>query len=111
MSDAAQDREHMRVERILMTAVEQYNETGELAESCIGRTLNVSEGGILLEVHEPLPFMAKVTLSLAIKEDIIKADGEVVHLRKTKDNKVEMGIRFMNLSENDLRTIKKHITR
>lgn len=104
-------REHPRVERILMTAVEQFNETGELAESRIGRTLNISEGGILLEVHQPLPFLSKVTLSLAIKEDIIKAEGEVAHLRKTRDGKIEMGIMFLNLSDRDRNIIKKHLAK
>lgn len=109
MNDQTRGREHPRVERILLTAVEQYNVTGELAESRIGRTLNVSEGGILLEVDQPLPFLSKVALSVALEEDIIRVEGEVTHLRRTQEGKIEMGIKFLNLSEKDLGVIRKHL--
>ena len=110
MSDSAYQREYPRVERILLTSVEQYNIDGELAESRIGRTLNVSEGGILLEVDHPLPFLSKVSLNIAIKEDIIKADGEVVHLRRTKDGKIEMGIKFLDIPADDRMILENHLT-
>ena len=104
------ERESPRVERILMTGIDRYEETGELAESSIGRTLNISEGGVLLEVVKPFPFMAKVALNLALYNNNIMINGQIVHLRKNADDRIEMGITFTKIAEKDKEILKMFLS-
>ncbi len=104
------ERQSPRVERILMTGIELFEETGELAESSIGRTLNISEGGILLEVVTPFPFMAKVSLNLALYNNNIKINGQIVHLRKNADDRIEMGVTFTKIADKDKEILKMFLS-
>lgn len=104
------ERTSPRVEKILMTGIEHYGDTGELAEASIGRTLNISEGGILLEVVKPFPFMSQVALNLALFNNNIQISGQIVHLRKNVDARIEMGITFTKMSEKDRETLKMFIS-
>jgi c-di-GMP-binding flagellar brake protein YcgR len=94
------DQRHFpRIGKICFTAVKKYNETGELEEGLTGETLNISEGGILLLTENPLPFLAKLDVVIGLANDMLKIKGEVAHLKKLDNGKIEMGIKFVKLSE------------
>lgn len=109
MSKLGYSRSNPRVERVTLVNAKRYHESGELADLSAGRTLNISEGGILLEVVEAAPFMAKVSLSIGLGDNVLNMVGEVTHLHKNTDNRVEMGLKFLNLSDEDLEKLKNYI--
>ena len=102
-------RKFPRVEKICFTAVKRYDESGELEAARIGKTLNVSEGGILLETTNPLPFMAQVNLVFATDNDMLKIKGEVIRLDKKENGTMVMGIRFLQIDKRDLTTLREFI--
>ena len=75
----------------------------------LGRTRNVSEGGILLEVARPYPLSAVLDLRIALGEKIISPKARVVRLQELAGNRVEMGLKFIELSKTDLETIQGFI--
>ena len=99
-------RTYPRVNGINLTAVELFGDLGELAEEAIGRTLNVSEGGMLLEMVKPLPLLSKVTLSVGIGDTVAHVKGEVVHLRKNEEGRIETGIQFIGVTEETRKIIR-----
>lgn len=99
-------RTYPRVNRMNLTAVELFDELGELAEETIGKTLNISEGGMLLEMVKPLPLLSKVSLSVGFGDAVAHVDGEVVHLRKNEDGRIETGIQFVALTEETRKVIR-----
>lgn len=99
-------RTYPRVNRLKLTAVELFSELGELEEGTIGRTMNISEGGMLLEMVKPLPLLSKVALSVGVGDDVAQMDGEVVHLRKNEEGRIETGIQFIGLTEETRKIIR-----
>jgi hypothetical protein len=102
-------REYPRVNRMKLTAVERFGELGELAEETIGRTLNISESGMLLEMVKPLPLLSKVALSVGFGDAVLHMEGEVVHLRKNEEGRIETGIHFAGITDKDRKLIRKSL--
>jgi hypothetical protein len=65
----------------------------------MGRTLNVSEGGILLETHVFLDPHYSVSLTIALEDELMVFKGKITHFRKREDGKCESGIEFIEMDE------------
>ena len=85
------------------------NEDNEIVNQAIGRTLNVSESGILLETHFSIHSRQIVSLSLALGDDLINVMGEVVYSRPGDEEKFETGIKFLDLDDEAQQTLKVFI--
>ncbi len=78
-------------------------------EESMGRTRNLSQGGILLEVHKYYPLSSVLDIQIALGEKIIQPAGRVVRLQELESDKVEMGIKFTELSEEDREALDGYI--
>lgn len=85
------------------------DENNVIVKQAMGRTLNVSENGILLETHFPIDSKQILSLSLALEDDLIDMKGEVVYSRPGEDEKYETGIKFIEVKEAPLLILKKYI--
>lgn len=81
----------------------------EIIKHAMGRTLNVSESGILLEMHFPIDTQHNVSISLALEDDLIDIRGEVVYSRPGTDDKHEIGIKFLEVNPDAQQTLNKYI--
>jgi len=105
LDSKAVKRDFSRVTKLLFTEMSSFDEKGEGATLSLGRTLNISEGGMLLEVAKSMPFQLKVSLRLGFQNEVIEMDGNVVHLGKTDGGDMEVGIEFVNPTEDQLKII------
>jgi len=85
------------------------DENNVTIKQTMGRTLNVSENGILLETHFPIDSKQIVSLSLALENDLIDMKGEVVYSRPGEAEKYETGIKFIEVNEGAQQILKKYI--
>jgi hypothetical protein len=67
----------------------------------IGRTLDVSEGGVKVETHRKLEDGTELEMAIAVEEKIITAKGEVIHTEELENGLFGTGIRFTWISEED----------
>lgn len=65
----------------------------------MGKTLDVSEGGILLETHLPIVREHPLLLTLGLRDKVVDVKGVVVYSRKGEGGMIQSGIKFMELSE------------
>ena len=72
----------------------------------IGRTLDVSEGGVKVETHRRLADGTELEMHIAIEDKIITAKGEVVHTEELKNGLFGTGIRFTSINEKDRRSLR-----
>ena len=72
----------------------------------IGRTLDVSEGGVKVETHRKLAKGTELEMDIAIEDEIITAKGEVVHTEELKNGLFGTGIRFTSISEEDRKSLR-----
>jgi hypothetical protein len=70
------------------------DEEGEVVTRGVGRTLNVSKGGILLETHAPIDPTHSLSLVIAMENDLLDVRGEVVEHWVGEGGKHKTRIRF-----------------
>jgi c-di-GMP-binding flagellar brake protein YcgR len=75
----------------------------------MGRTLNISESGILLETNFPIDPEYKVLLTIGLENDLIDMKGEVIHCKSVKNGKFETGIQFFEPDEITRQTLKNFV--
>ena len=75
----------------------------------MGRTLNVSEGGILLETHDSINPEHTILLTIALEDEIIDVKGKITFQKKREDGKHEQGIQFIELDEKINRFLKQYV--
>jgi len=79
---------------------------GNIVCQGMGRTLNVSEAGLLLETGFSIPLNCKILLSIGLEDDIVNIEGNVAHSRVGKSGNFETGIRFTRIDNNELDVLK-----
>jgi hypothetical protein len=67
----------------------------------IGRTLDLSEGGVKVETHRKLANGTELEMDIAIEDRIITAKGEVVYTEELKSGLFGTGIQFTSISDED----------
>lgn len=85
------------------------DEQGQAVTQGMGRTLNVSEGGILLETHAPLHPIRLVTVTIAMEDELMEFKGRVAHATKRGDETYATGIEFMDMNEEQRRHLGQYI--
>lgn len=103
------NRKHERYESLhLLNYICTDENTDETIQG-MGRTLNVSRGGILLETHIPMYSHYSVSLTIGLEDDMIDIKGKVIYCREGGHDKYESGIEFKEINETSLRILNKYI--
>ncbi|MEJ2729497.1 MAG: PilZ domain-containing protein [Deltaproteobacteria bacterium] len=101
-------RKYARINSLNLSYV-CLDENNQVVKQGMGRSLNVSESGILLETHFPIDDQHTVTLTLGLEEDLVDIKGRPIHTRKNDAGKYEVGIEFLKSNEKTRRSLKKFI--
>lgn len=80
---------------------------GDIAD--MGRTLDASERGMLLQTAAPLPVGQRITLSVGLGENIVDLSGEIVHCVDTAQGMCNSGIEFDALNTDQLQKLKNFL--
>lgn len=106
MSEKRPKPRHRRLESVNLVSLSHKDSDGRVDMETVGRTLDLSEGGILVECSQAVPSENReVDVILGIKENVVRVKGEIVHMRDLEDKNVGLGIAFRNLSEEDAQVI------
>ena len=76
----------------------------------MGRTLNISENGIMLETHVPIDPDGSMSLTIGLEEELMDIDGEITFSKKKEDGKYETGVHFRKQDEEKRRFLRHYIT-
>jgi len=102
-------RKHERIQSLNLSYV-CLDEDQNIVKQGMGRTLNISESGILLETHFPIEPRHVLQLTISLEEDLLDIKGKPVHIRSNKKGKYEIGIEFFELDKNSTRLLKDFIS-
>ncbi len=102
-------RRYPRIESLNLIAYACLDENEQPINQGMGRTLNVSRGGLLLETHYPLECENVLLIDVGLMDDLIDILGRVVHSRLNKESKHETGIAFVEIDEGSALILKKYI--
>jgi len=102
-------RKHYRIESLNLLNYLCLDDDENVVSQAMGRTLNVSESGILLETHVPMDAQQIVSLTIGLEDELIDVRGKVVHCKPGPSGKFESGILFLQMQEAVLPILKKYI--
>jgi hypothetical protein len=101
---------HKRLETLNLVSFTHKDPEGRVDLEVVGRTLDLSEGGIFLEIPQLVPEgNTEVDVTLGIREHVINTIGEIVHQRELGNGHFGLGIAFKNLSDEDSLVISRFL--
>jgi len=102
-------RKHSRVESIYLLSYVNLDENNEELMQGMGRTINVSESGIMLETHVAFKEQDTVDVIVGLKEDMVTIRGKVIFTRIADSGRYQSGIQFLAIKEDSLSTLRRYI--
>ncbi len=105
-----ENRKHVRVDSVNLLNFEYFGENQEKESQGMGRTLNLSEAGLLLETNSLLAEDLELSLNIGLKEEILSVNGKVIYSEAGDTGMFKCGIHFENVGVNDFMVLKSHLT-
>jgi hypothetical protein len=102
-------RIHVRVRSLNLLSYYCVDQEGVVVRQGMGRTLDVSKGGILLETHTPIDLEHTISLTIGLGDDVTEITGKVVYSRAGQPGKFESGIEFQEKDEAGLQILTEYI--
>lgn len=102
------DNDKRKFERTDSLNILEYvilGEDGEPTGAGMGRTLNVSENGLLLETNNLLNPDQLLVITIGLKEHMVELKGKVTHVDTCSDKTFCSGIEFQEIDENGKRVL------
>ena len=84
------------------------DDRGGQGEYSMGRTLNISIGGILMETHIPLPVGQQVMITLGLENELVDIMGKIKY-STFEAGRHHNGIEFFNVAEHDLEILHHYV--
>jgi c-di-GMP-binding flagellar brake protein YcgR len=94
----AEKRKHARFDALNLSYVCE-DKDGDILYEGMGRTLNVSEGGMLLETNFFISPGNTLTLSVAIEDELVNLRGRVIYCHEGEGKMFRTGLEFLNIDE------------
>ena len=101
-------RQHKRTESLNLSYFCIDKDDNVLAQG-MGRTLNLSETGILLETSVHMEPGQSVDMEIALQNDLIETRGTVAHSSAADKDHYHTGIKFSQISTADMEILKKYL--
>jgi hypothetical protein len=98
-------RKHPRFDSLNLSYI-CLDEDGQVVKQGMGRTLNLSESGILLEMYFPIAEGHTIILSIGLADEVIDVMGRLAHVHTTGQELYEIGIEFVDPGEQTLSCIR-----
>ena len=109
MSMNEERRKWPRIPAEHLVSYTHYDEEGEPDDMGMARTLDLSEGGILLEMARPARPGSRLDVKMVSGEHIIRARGEVVYCHHLSRSRWRVGVSFSEITQSDRGTISSEV--
>jgi len=105
----SENRKYLRIASLNLLHVEVLKEENVIRQGP-GRTLNISESGMLIEIHFSIESDDAVLISIGLKEDLLEIKGKSVRCLPAENGKYQIGVLFEKISDEATEKIlKKYI--
>jgi hypothetical protein len=106
--ETEEKRKHQRFNSLNLSYI-CLDEDQQAVKQGMGRTLNLSESGILLETHFPIAQDHTVILSIGLGDDVVDVNGRPIRVDVKGQGVYEIGIEFVNPDEMALGLIRQFV--
>jgi hypothetical protein len=102
-------RKHIRVNSVNLLNYVYFDRDLKKESQGMGRTLNVSEAGLLLETNSAFEAKREVSINIGLEEEILSISGIVIFTTPNESGFSKTGIQFKDISADELDILKHHI--
>lgn len=103
-------RKHQRYNSLHLVSYKLFSENNELCGQGVGRTLNISQGGILLEIENQIDDEIKaVHMEIALDDTLIIISGAVTFIKKQNKGNILCGVKFQRIMPGSLELLLNYI--
>lgn len=102
-------RRYIRVDSINLLNFIYFDENLKEESQGMGRTLNLSEAGLLLETNSLFKVKRELSLNIGLKEKVLSINGTVIFSDNSESGLRKSGIKFAGIGADELDTLKRHI--
>jgi hypothetical protein len=74
---------------------------GNVLHQAMGRTLNISEGGFLIEIYYPMQEEYTLMASIGIEDNTIDIKGNIIHCKSSGDGKYIAGVEITSIKDEE----------
>ena len=106
---AHEKRKEPRIDTENLLSYVCLDESDRELKQGMGRTLNISEGGILMETHVPMEPHYSVSLTISMEEDMMVIKGNISYCSERADGRFETGIQFIETDEAQREFLRQYI--
>ncbi len=92
--DAEDRRKHVRVETSNLISYESIDKDDEIVFNSMGRAINVSRSGIMLEIAHLIAAEYVSLMTVDLDNNLIQLKGQLIYCRKTDSGLYQAGFRF-----------------
>lgn len=101
-------RNFIRPEALNLLDYLVVDEQGRQGDYAMARTLNVSEGGILMETHIPLPKGQQVMVTLGLEDKLVDVMGRIVYSALIS-GRHQNGVEFFHVADSDKQVLDNYV--
>jgi hypothetical protein len=92
-------RKHPRVETHNPLTYVYKDDNGNPIKEGMGKTINISKGGILIETHNSFEWQDILLMAINVEDDLIRVKGKVVYCNAADFGMFRTGIQFLEPDE------------
>jgi len=101
------DRKSVRAESDQFISYRAYDSQNMVCDEGMAKTRDISRTGVPVENRRSLEVGAKVELTIALIDDIIKTESVVRNVKKVDDQTFYIGLEFTKISEEEIEKLGK----
>ena len=92
-------RKHPRVDINNLVSYRCMDDMGNMTKEGRGKSVNISQGGILIETHDPFEWQDILLLFIDIEDELVSIKGKVIYCNAANFGKFRTGIQFLETNE------------
>lgn len=102
-----QDRKSPRLDSDQFISYRVYDSEDRVCDEGMAKTKDISQSGVAVENRTAIEVGARVELTIALTEDLVKIEGIVRNVDKAGEDQYNIGIEFAEISQEQLEHISK----
>jgi len=104
---SAEDRKASRLESTQFISYRLYDSEDRVCEEGMAKTKDISRTGVAVENRTPFKVDARVELTIALSEELIKTEAVVRNCLEIDENTFQIGMQFTQISEDEIQKLSK----
>ena len=87
----------------------RLDQSDEVVQQAMAKTINISDGGILLETHFKIEKGTTLVASLGLRDETVDVRGKVVHVQASGEGKYVSGIEITGIESGDEGLLQEYL--